>query len=81
MRGEASLGALVQGEMAGQEMERLGMSWTREWTRDVGVEEVEVGLPAQLDYVSELGLLPRAVLAEAVLGLAPSAAPRAESAA
>ena len=81
MRGEASHGALVQGEMAGEEMERLGMSWTREWTRDVGVEEVGVGLPAWLDYVSEPSLLPGAMLVEAILGLAPSATPRAESAA
>lgn len=55
--------------MAGEEMERLGMSWTREWTRDVGVEEVGVGLPARLDYVSEPGLLPGAMLAEVSRGL------------
>ena len=81
MRGEPSHEALVQGETAGEEMERLGMSWTGSGPEMLGWRRGGIGLPAWLDCVSKPGLLPRAVLMEAVWGLAPSATPTAKSAA
>ena len=46
MRGEPSHEALVQGEMAGEEMERLGMSWTGSGPEMLGWRRGGIGLPA-----------------------------------